>query len=86
MVALSWLSSPGGGKGGQSGSTSIGAVGNWACGGDVVSRGGVGDCGGDTTICGVSARLTAYAVNDDVEIVVEMPGDGIGQVSVLGTG
>jgi len=24
------------------------------------------------------AWLTAYAVNDDVEIVVEMPGDGIG--------
>jgi len=32
------------------------------------------------------ARLTAYAVDDDVEIVVEMPGDGIGQASVLGTG
>jgi hypothetical protein len=24
------------------------------------------------------AWLTAYAVNDDVEIIVEMPGDGIG--------
>jgi hypothetical protein len=24
------------------------------------------------------AQLTAYTVNDDVEIVVEMPGDGIG--------
>jgi hypothetical protein len=24
------------------------------------------------------ARLTAYAVNDNVEIVIEMPGDGIG--------
>jgi hypothetical protein len=32
------------------------------------------------------AQLTAYAVNDDVEIVVEMPGDGIGRASVHGTG
>jgi hypothetical protein len=32
------------------------------------------------------ARLTAYAVDNDVEIVVEMPGDGISQASVLGTG
>jgi len=32
------------------------------------------------------AWLTAYAVNDNVEIVVEMPGDGIGRASVLGTG
>jgi len=32
------------------------------------------------------AQLTAYAVNNDVEIVVEMPGHGIGQASVLGTG
>jgi hypothetical protein len=24
------------------------------------------------------ARLTAYAVNDNVEIVIKMPGDGIG--------
>jgi hypothetical protein len=32
------------------------------------------------------ARLTAYTVNDDVEIVVEMPGDGIGRASVLGMG
>jgi len=32
------------------------------------------------------AQLTAYAVDDDVEIVVEMPGDGIGRASVLGTG
>jgi hypothetical protein len=32
------------------------------------------------------AWLTAYAVDDDVEIVVEMPGDGIGRASVLGPG
>jgi hypothetical protein len=32
------------------------------------------------------AWLTAYAVDDDVEVVVEMPGDGIGRASVLGTG
>jgi hypothetical protein len=32
------------------------------------------------------AQLTAYAVNDDVEIIVEMPGDGIGWASVLGMG
>jgi hypothetical protein len=32
------------------------------------------------------AWLTAYAVNNDVEIVVEMPGDGIGQASVLSMG
>jgi hypothetical protein len=32
------------------------------------------------------AWLTAYAVDDNVEIVIEMPGDGIGQASVLGTG
>jgi hypothetical protein len=32
------------------------------------------------------ARLTAYAVNDDVEIVIEMPGDGIGRASVLSMG
>ena len=32
----------------------------------------------------ILAWLTAYTVNDDVEIVVEMPGDGIGQASVLG--
>jgi hypothetical protein len=55
MVALSWLSSPGGGKGGQSGSTSIEAAGNWARSGDVVLQGRVGNHGGDTTICGVSA-------------------------------
>jgi len=65
MVVLSWLCSPGGGNGGQSGSTSIGAVGDWACGGDVVSPGGVGDRGGDTTICGVSACGHAYPPKDD---------------------
>jgi len=65
MVALSWLCSPGGGKGGQSGSTSIGAAGDWACSSDVVSQGGVGDCGGDTTICGVSACGHAYPPEDD---------------------
>jgi hypothetical protein len=32
------------------------------------------------------ARLTAYAVNDDVEIIVEVPSDGVGRASVLGTG
>jgi hypothetical protein len=55
MVVLSWLSSPGGSKGGQLGSTSIGVAGDWACSSDVVLQGGVGDRGGDTTICGVSA-------------------------------
>jgi hypothetical protein len=55
MVALSWSSSPGSGKGGQSGLTSIGAAGEWACGSDVVLQGRVGDYGGDTTICGVLA-------------------------------
>jgi len=65
MVALSWLSSPGGGKGGQSGLTSIGAAGGWACGSDVVSQGGVGDRGGDTTICGVSACGHTYQPEDD---------------------
>jgi hypothetical protein len=34
----------------------------------------------------ILARLTAYTVNDDVEVVVEMPGDGIGRASVLGVG
>jgi len=65
MVALSWVSSPGSGKGGQSGLTSIGATVNWACGSDVVSQGGVGDHGGDTTICGVSACGHAYPPEDD---------------------
>jgi len=55
MVALIWLNSPGGGRGGQLGLTSIGAAGDWTCGGDVASQGGVGDRGGDTTILGVSA-------------------------------
>ena len=32
------------------------------------------------------AWLTAYAVDDNVEVVIEMPGDGIGRASVLGTG
>jgi len=32
------------------------------------------------------AWLTAYSVDDDVEIIVEMPGDGIGRASVLGMG
>jgi hypothetical protein len=32
------------------------------------------------------ARLTAYAVNDDVEIIVEVPSDGVGRASVLGMG
>jgi hypothetical protein len=65
MVALSWLCSPGGGNSGQSGSTSIGAVGDWACGGDVVLQGGVGDRRGDTTICGVSACGHTYPPKDD---------------------
>jgi hypothetical protein len=31
------------------------------------------------------ARLTAYTVNDDVEIIVEVSSDGVGQASVLST-
>jgi hypothetical protein len=34
----------------------------------------------------ILAWLTAYTVNNNVEIVVEMPGDGIGRASVLGAG
>jgi hypothetical protein len=34
----------------------------------------------------ILARLTAYTVNNDVEIVVKMPGDGIGRASVLSAG
>jgi hypothetical protein len=31
------------------------------------------------------AQLAAYAVNDDMEIIVKMPGEGIGRASVLGS-
>jgi long-subunit acyl-CoA synthetase (AMP-forming) len=31
-------------------------------------------------------QLTAYAVNDDVEIVIEVPSDGVGRASVLSMG
>jgi hypothetical protein len=48
MVALSWLSSPGGSRGGHLGLTSMGATGNGACSGGVASHGGVSDRGGDT--------------------------------------
>jgi len=30
------------------------------------------------------AQLAAYAVNDDMEIIVKMPGEGISRASVLG--